>query len=77
MAPPRYRSRLQDELARNTRASSGLRQVELDERTLAAAARISSSVLSITDLAERSPMSSKISGARSSSTSIVLSSTRQ
>ena len=30
MAPLGYRSRFQDELARKTRASSGLRQVEID-----------------------------------------------
>ena len=52
VSSPRYRSRFEDELARKTRASSGLRQVEIDEHTLAAAARTSSSHLSITDLAE-------------------------
>jgi hypothetical protein len=52
MAPPGYRSRLQDELARKTRASAGMRQVELDEHALAAAARTSASFLSISDVAE-------------------------
>ena len=52
MAPPEYRSRLQHELARKTRASSGLRQVEIDEHTLAAASRTSASALSISDLAQ-------------------------
>ena len=52
MAPPGYRSRFQDELARKTRASSGLRQVQIDEHMLAAAARTSASALSISDLAQ-------------------------
>jgi hypothetical protein len=52
MAPPGYRSRLQGELARKTRASAGMRQVELDEHALAAAARTSASFLSISDVAE-------------------------
>jgi hypothetical protein len=51
MAPPGYRSRLQDELARKTRARAGMRQVELDEHVLGAAARTSASVLSISDVA--------------------------
>jgi hypothetical protein len=51
MAPLGYRSRFQDELARKTRASSGLRQVEIDEHVLAAAARTSASALSISDVA--------------------------
>ena len=52
MAPPGYRSRLQQELAQKTRASAGLRQVELDEHLLAAASRTSASALSISDLAQ-------------------------
>ena len=52
MAPPGYRSQLQAELARKTRVSAGLRQVELDEHLLAAASRTSASALSISDLAQ-------------------------